>query len=135
MKVVIVDGALTVNEAVNWLKRKKRAGVLLKLGFEKAYDTISWVSVDRVLEEMGFGVKWRKWIANCITTRKISILFNGSPCKPFKMNRGLRQGDPLSPFLFVLVAKVLNKLMVKAANMGLVQGLQVGKNRETLTHL
>ena len=131
----ILDGALIANEVVNWLKRRKKAGVLLKLDFEKAYDTISWRSVDSVLKEMGFGEKWRKWIDSCISTPKISILFNGNPCKPFKTGRGLRQGDPLSPFLFVLVAEVLNRLMIKAASMGLYQGLQVGGNRETLTHL
>ena len=105
---------------MNWLRKKKKAGTLLKLDFEKAYDTISWESLDSVLTEMGFGVKW---IESCITTSTISILFNGNPCKPFKMGRGLRQGDPLSPFLFVLVAEVLNKLLVKAANMGLFKGL------------
>ena len=75
----ILDGALIANETVNWLKRKKRSGVLLKLDFEKAYDTIDWVIVDIVLKEMGFGVKWRKWVEVCITTRQISILFNGNP--------------------------------------------------------
>ena len=107
----------------------------MKLDFEKAYDTIDWESVDSVLKEMGFGVRWRKWIEVCLTTARISILFNGSPCKPFKMGRGLRQGDPLSPFLFVLVAEVLNKVMVKASNIGLFQGLKVGGKREKLTHL
>ena len=84
---------------------------------------------------MGFGVKWRKWIESCITTSRISLLFNGSPYKPFKMGRGLRQGDPLSPFLFVLVAEVLNKILIQTANMGLFKGLQIGGKRETLTHL
>jgi len=92
---------------VSWLK-KKRLGVLLKLDFEKAYDTIDWASMDIVLKEMGCGAKWRKWINACITTPSISILFNNSPCKPFKMGRGFRQGDPMSPFLFVLMVEVLN---------------------------
>jgi len=86
----ILDGALIANETVHWLRRKKKSGVLMKLDFEKAYDTISWDSVDSVLKVMGFRVKWRKWIEVFITTPRISILFNGSPCKPFKMGRGLR---------------------------------------------
>jgi len=131
----ILDGALIANEAVNWLKKKKKQGTLLKLDFEKAYDTISWESLDMVLTEMGFGIKWRKWIASCITTSRISIIFNGCPCKPFRMGRGLRQGDPLSPFLFVLVTEVLNRVMIRAAEVGLFKGLQIGSHRETLTHL
>ena len=131
----ILDGALIANEAVNWLKKKKKQGTLLKLDFEKAYDTISWESLDMVLTEMGFGIKWRKWIASCITTSRISIIFNGCPCKPFRMGRGLRQGDPLSPFLFVLVTEVLNRVLIRAAEVGLFKGLQIGSHRETLTHL
>jgi len=131
----ILDGALIANEAVNWLKKKKKADTLLKLDFKQAYDTISWESLDMALNEMEFGVKWRKWIESCITTSRISILFNGCPCKPFKMGRGLRQGDPLSPFLFVLVVEVLNRVLIKAANMGLFKELQIGSHRETLTHL
>jgi len=131
----ILDGVLIANEVVNWLKKKKKAGTLFKLDFEKAYDTISWESIDMVLKEMGFGEKWRTWINSCVSTARISILFNGCPCKPFKMGRGLRQGDPLSPFLFVLVAEVLNRALNRAANLGLFKGLQVGANREMITHL
>ena len=131
----ILDGALIANETVQWLKRKKKPGILMKLDFEKAYDTLSWDSVDNVLREMGFGVKWRRWIEACITTPRVSILFNGNPCKPFKMGRGVRQGDPLSPFLFVLVAEVLNKLLMKAESIGLFRGLKVGRRGEIVTHL
>jgi len=131
----ILDGALIANETVNWLRKKKKSGILLKLDFEKAYDTIDWVSMDMVLKEMGFGEKWRKWVRVCTTTPRISILFNGSPCKPFKMGRGLRQGDPLSAFLFVLMAEVMNRLLLRASSMGLFQGLQVGRQGVTITHL
>jgi len=131
----ILDGALIANETVNWLRRRKKSGILLKLDFEKAYDIINWVSMDMVLIEMGFGEKWRNWVKVCITTPRISILLNGSPCKPFKIGRGLRQGDPLSPFLFVLMAEVLNQVLLRASNMGLFQGLKVGRQEVLLTHL
>ena len=107
----ILDGALIANEVVHWLKVKKKQGVLLKLDFQKAFDTIDWDSLVLVLEVMGFGSKWRNWIHKCISSASISILINGVPSKPFKMGRGLRQGDPLSPFLFVIMSEVLNRML------------------------
>ena len=86
------------NEVVWWLKKKKTKSVLLKLDFHKAYDTVRWDFLDKVLEMMGFGEKWRRWIGVCVSTASMSILINGSPSLPFKLKRGLRQGDPLSPF-------------------------------------
>ena len=115
-----MDGALIANEVVNWIQRKKKEGVLLKLDFQKAYDTINLESMELVLKEMGFDSKWRKWIRTCTTTASISILINGAPSKPFQMKRGLRQGDPISPYLFVMMAEVLNKMLSKAASMGLL---------------
>ena len=123
----ILDGALVANEIVHWLKKKK-SGVLAKMDFQKAYDTIDWAALDMVLEVMGFGCKWRKWVQTCISSASISILINGSPTKPFKTERGLREGDPPSPFLFVLMAEVLNRMMQKAVNMGRIKGLSVGKD-------
>ncbi|XP_016206405.1 uncharacterized protein LOC107646756 [Arachis ipaensis] len=84
------------------------------MDFQKAYDRVKWNFVDIVLEKMGFGRIWRAWVTECIKTASISIMVNGSPSKPFKMERGLRQGDSLSPFLFVLVVDVLNRMIGEA---------------------
>ena len=65
----------------------------------------------------------------------MSIIINGSLSKPFRMERGLWQEDPLSPFLFVLVAEVLNRLLGKAVSMGLTEGIELGSSRVTLSHL
>ena len=131
----ILDGALIANEVVHWLKKKKKSGVLLKLDFQKAYDSIDWDSLDVVLEGMGFGDLWRYWIKKCITSASMSVLINGVPSKPFQMERGLRQGDPLSPFLFVLMGEVLNRMMQRAASLNLFKGVSVGKDGLHLTHL
>ena len=65
----------------------------------------------------------------------MSIILNGSPTKPFKMERGLRQGDPLSPFIFVLVAEVLNKLLIKAKDLELIEGIKIRRDNVELSHL
>jgi len=120
---------------MRWLKKYKKGGILLKLDFRKAYDTIDLDSLDMVMKEMGFPDEWRKWIKACVSTATLSILVNGVPSKPFQMDRGLRQGDPLSPFLFVMMAEVLNRLLSKAAATGFFQGLYVGSGNVNITHL
>ena len=110
----ILDGALIACEAIQWLKNKRKSVMLLKLDFRKAYDSIRWAFIDHVLQTMGFGDTWRLWIRGCLTSADMSIMVNGSPTKPFHMERGLQQGDLLSLFLFVLVAEVLNKLLYRA---------------------
>ena len=81
----ILDWALIACETVQWVKKRKRSAVLMKLDFYKAYDFIWWDFVDQVLAKMGFGYTWRSWIHGCITSAKMSILINGSPSKSFCM--------------------------------------------------
>lgn len=78
---------------------------------------------------------WRGWIQPCLSSVEMSIIINGSPTRPFKMECGLRQGDPLSPFLFVLVADVLNRNFNLAVREGLIEGIKVGRNEIKLSHL
>jgi len=75
---------------------------------------------------MFFPTLCRKWIKECVTTAKASVLVNGSPTDEFQMERGLRQGDPLSPFLFLLVAEGLNVLMKALVENGTFTGYKVG---------
>ena len=76
-----LDSALIANViVVNWLKKHKKAGILLKLDFHKAYDTIDWASTDTVLKELGFVDKWRHWIRAHVSTSRVSIFVNGTPC-------------------------------------------------------
>ncbi|XP_057719704.1 uncharacterized protein LOC130934132 [Arachis stenosperma] len=114
---------------------KKNASVIIKLDFQKAYDRVKWCFVDTVLEKMGFGRTWRAWVRECVTSASISIMVNGLPSKPFKMERGLHQGNPLSPFLFVLVVDELNRMIGEAVRNGRISPLLVGRDNIELSHL
>ena len=77
---------------------------------------------------MGFGIRWRRWIEACIALVQFSVVINGSPEGFFTSSRGLRQGDPLSPLLFLLVMEVLSRMLKKVESEGLIRGFSAGNN-------
>lgn len=84
---------------------------------------------------MGFGEKWCGWILACLRSASMLILVNGSPTEEFRLERVVRQGDPLSPFLFILEAEGLNAMMVEAVSKGILRGAQVGIGGVVISHL
>ncbi|KAL5577599.1 hypothetical protein UlMin_019298 [Ulmus minor] len=131
----ILDVVLVATEAVEDYRIKGERGVIFKVDFEKAYDHVNWDFLDFVLEKKGFGVRWRSWMRGCISSANFSIMINGKPRGRFGASRGLRQGDPLSPFLFILVADILGRMMDKAVRIGEVKGFKVGREEEVVSHL
>jgi hypothetical protein len=124
----ILDGVLIVNELLDLAKRRKDKCLMFKVDFERAYDTVNWHFLEYMMTRMGFAIGWRRWIRACVFQSSMSVLVNGSPTKDFSVGKGLRQGDPLSPFLFLIVAEGLTGLMSKAVDSHRFDGYKVSNN-------
>ncbi|RVW57156.1 LINE-1 reverse transcriptase-like [Vitis vinifera] len=134
----ILDGSLIANEVIDAWQKRGEKGIVCKLDIEKAYDSINWHFLLKVMQKMGFGSKWIGWMWNCISTVKYSVLVNGVPAGFFSSTKGLRQGDPLSPYLFIMGMEVLSVLITRAAEGGFIQGCKIWRGREQavkITHL
>jgi hypothetical protein len=120
----IHENYVFVKGLVQQFHKRKEEMILLKLDISKAFDTVSWCFLLSMLKFRGFGPSWRRWLSMIFVTEKTSILINGVASNPFKPARGLRQGDPLSPLLFVLVMDSLQALVDQARTMHLLSPSQ-----------
>lgn len=122
------ESILVVNEVCHSLKIGKALGLIFKIDFEKAFDSVNCDFLAQALEKFGFGSKFVGWIRNYYANSRMSILINGSPTQEFVPTRGLRHGNPLSPLLFNLVVEVLCSMIQKAQQDGLFKGIKVAEN-------
>lgn len=114
----IMDSVLALNEILDEAKRRRKKCLVFKADFERAYDSVNWNFLDLMMEKLGFSNTWRKWIRECLSSALVVVLLNGGPKKEFRPERGLHQGDPLSPFLFLIVVEGLSAMISKAVQLG-----------------
>ncbi|GJS78075.1 RNA-directed DNA polymerase, eukaryota [Tanacetum coccineum] len=119
----ILDGPFIINELLSWCKHKKQQAMVFKVDFAKAYDSIRWDFLEDVLRAFGFGSKWCSWIRGCLHSGMASVLLNGSPTSEFQFHCGLKQGDPLAPYLFILIMESLHLSLSRAIEAGIFKGI------------
>lgn len=133
----ITDNIIIAHELIHSMKtsKKKKGFLALKLDLSKAFDRVEWTFIEKVLLAFGFSKNWTKLILQCISTTSFSILLNGSPGPTFKTSRGLRQGDPLSPYLFLICMEILSRLLEKAIEEKRISGFQINNMAPNISHL
>ena len=107
----------------------------VKQDMSKAYDRVEWIYLQKLMEKMGFSNRWIGLIMECVCTVSYSILVNGEPKELITPTRGIRQGGPLSPFLFLLCTEGLNGLITEATRAKEINGFSLCKRDPKLTHL
>jgi len=112
----LLHSVVNANEVVEEARREQKSCMIFKVDFERADDSVSWNFLSYMLRRLGFCKKWILWIEGCLKSTTMSVLVNGSPTTEFVPQKGLRQGDPLAPLLFNIVAEGLTGLMREAVN-------------------
>ncbi|CAL1404768.1 unnamed protein product [Linum trigynum] len=133
---LIQDNVIIVHEMLHNFNNRRYGDwdMMVKLDMRKAYDLVDWDGLDSILHAYGFSEKWRGWIRECTRTVKFSILLNGSPTEPFSPSRGIRQGDPISPFLFILMSNALSFLIERGISKGDIRGIKLNQNCPRISH-
>lgn len=108
-----------------WIARSGEC--VMKLDMQKAYDRIEWNFLMRITERVGFNEQWRNWVCDCISLVTYSVVLNGRNSTTSQSTRGLRQGDPLSTYLFILVFDVLLSNIEHAVRQKNVEGIRLGR--------
>ena len=117
-------------------KREGKEGfVAIKLDMSKAYDRVEWGFIKQVMEKMVFHKKWINLIMHCITTVSYSVLINGVAYGSIIPTKGLRQGDPISPYIFLLCVDGFSSLIIDAARNQRISGVSIRKGSPKITHL
>lgn len=135
---LISDNIMVSFETLHYTRKHSSSNMgymALKLDMSKAYDKVEWQYMEKLMKKMGFDEAWVKLMMKCISSATYSVLINGEPHGNIIPTRGLRQGDPLSLYLFLLCTEGYHGLLRKAKVMGDIRGVFICWNGPKLTHL
>ncbi|WZZ57367.1 hypothetical protein YC2023_057474 [Brassica napus] len=135
---MISDNIVVAHEVFHCLKAGKRQAtsyMAVKTYITKAYDRLEWRFLAETMKHLGFDRRWIGWTMECVTAVRYSVLINGKAEGFITPARGLRQGDPLSPYLFIFCAEVLSHLMTKAMEDRSLMGVKISNNAPAVNHL
>jgi hypothetical protein len=116
-------------------RKRKKPMCAVKLDMMKAYDRVEWIFLEQIMAKMGFSQRWIEVIMRCVSSVWFSVKVNGGKSEPFSPSRGLRQGDPLSPYLFLFCVEGFSTLLKKAQDDNMLKGVQFGTDGPHITHL
>ncbi|KAL2931509.1 LINE-1 retrotransposable element ORF2 protein [Bienertia sinuspersici] len=135
---LLSDNVLLGHELVDYIKGRKKGNThwaALKVDLNKAYDRVSWDFIPWILGQMQFPQQWIHWVTQCITTVRYSVLINGEASQWFDPQCGLRQGDPLSPYLFLFVMEFLSRRLQRLEETRSITGVKVSRQSPSISHL
>jgi hypothetical protein len=135
---IITNNVLVAFETLHTMDTRlkgKEGYMAVKLDMSKAYDRLEWSFVEGVLRKLGFANRWVVLLMSCIRSVTYSILINGQPQGLITPSRGIRQGDPLSPYLFILCAEALSSLIQNSAREGRISGVPLSRGGTRINHL
>ncbi|VFQ93968.1 unnamed protein product [Cuscuta campestris] len=132
----IMDKILITKELVHHINRKAHGGnLIVKLDMAKAFDKLKWSYLMDILKAFGFSPQFIRMVNTLLTSSKYSILINGKPCGYFGQSRGIKQGDPLSPLLFIIANEGFSRNLNKLFLDGFIDRYNLGRKFIPITHL
>ncbi|XP_062152071.1 uncharacterized protein LOC133860496 [Alnus glutinosa] len=135
---LITDNILVAYEALHTMdsRMKRKTGYMaIKLDMSKAYDRVEWAFLEEIMKKLGFVERWISLLMTCVRSATYFVMVNGTPMGSISPSRGLRQGDPLSPYLFLLCAEGLSLLLLRAESEGKITGVPISFRGTKISHL